>query len=158
MENWYCKLKSTHFVQSNSLSKFLKSSSQSCAFRGDFSAPSKNQFFWIFETLNVSYSGLNQPILACNTSFPLKIKCSFIWNRFQPGKKSSGKIPGKIRFFGIFVTGCIPKEGSNYTFLDSPDSSGSKNTKFSAVEIFGYLILLWSCCGVSLSLIRPKTA
>ena len=27
-----------------------------------------------FETLTVSYSGLNQPILACNTSFPLKIQ------------------------------------------------------------------------------------
>ena len=102
----------------------------------------------ISKTLKVNYSGQNGSILACNTNFPLKFKCSFVWNRFSPGKK----IPEKIRFFAgqffeIFVTGCIPKEGSNYTFLDSPDSSGSKNTKFSAVEIFGYLILLWSCCG-----------
>ena len=61
-------------------------------------------------------------------------------------RKNSGKNP-VFRFFEIFVTGCIRKEGSNYTFLDSPDSSGSKNTKFSAVEIFGVfkstVIMLW---------------
>ena len=69
-------------------------------------------------------------------------------------RKNSGKNP-VFRFFEIFVTGCIPKEGSNYTFLDSPDSSGSKNTKFSAVEIFGVfkstVIMLWSANPPSIS-------
>ena len=110
------------------------------AFRGDFSAPSKNQFFWIFETLNVSYSGLNQPILTCNTSFPLKIKCSFIWNRFQPGKKSSGKIPGKIRFFGFLkflLLGASLKRGQIIYFWTPRTQADPKNNKFLAVEIFG---------------------
>ena len=63
--------------------------------------PLKNQFFWIFETLIGHSSGLSRPILAYFSIFPLKIKFSFIWKRFWPGKIQSGNIPAKIRFFGF---------------------------------------------------------
>ena len=66
----------------------------------------------ISKTLKVNYSGQNGSILACNTNFPLKIKCSFVWNRFSPGKKDSGKIPVFCRtVFWNFCYWVHPKRG-----------------------------------------------
>jgi len=101
----------------------------------------------ISKTLNVNCSGLNRSILACNTNFPLKIKCSFIWNRFWPeNRKFRKKFRFSGQFFEIFGIGCIPIRGSKYIFLDFIGSNLSKNTTFITVAFFGYLSLLWSCC------------
>ena len=101
----------------------------------------------ISKTLNVNCSGLNRSILACNTNFPHKIKCSFIWNRFWPeNRKFRKKFRFSGQFFEIFGIGCIPIRGSKYIFLDFIGSNLSKNTTFITVAFFGYLSLLWSCC------------